>query len=269
MHHRRYVAPTFGERNHALVWKTGLQQAMELVEFWQATSAGEGDSAVQPPVHHDLLSLTLHTVAGAAYGVPMTFLHREAGPDSLNGEEDLFSDGATPPTGFTLSFRQALAFVANNLIAHTIVSALPPWISRLKIPFVLQHRRAHTDFTRYLSALAATAGTSGRPTLLDLLVAGQDSEDDGKKLSREELMGNLFTFTLAGYETTAQTLYYALLMLALQPDTQRWVREGVDAALLDQPADPREWRYETVFPLLVRPLCLMVPFTLSSPASLR
>jgi len=217
-----------------------------MVESWEKNEAE--DERYTPNLLNSLMSLTMHTVAGAAYGIPMSFSGGESVERPGRGK-DLFTDGATPPTGFTYTFRQALSFIAGDIIRHVLITTrLPSW---LPIPFLRPYQRAHKDFTGYLHALTTRAGTSGRNTLLDLLVSA-----DG--LSSEELTGNLFIFTLAGQETTAQTLNFAFLMLALNPEAQEWVFANVDAVLKDQPRNTSEWKYPEVFPRLLAPLCLMV-----------
>lgn len=72
------------------------------------------------------------------------------------------------------------------------------------------------------------------------------------------MIGNIHVFTLAGFETTANTLRFTLVFLALHPEKQQWLRQGIKEALKGQPKDPSEWSYTEVFPNLVAPLCVMV-----------
>jgi cytochrome P450 len=70
-------------------------------------------------------------------------------------------------------------------------------------------------------------------------------------LSEEEIAGNLFAFTVAGFDTTANTLVYALLALAIWPEWQEWVFEEMGERDSDV-------SYEELFPRLVRCRALMV-----------
>ncbi|THU98705.1 cytochrome P450 [Dendrothele bispora CBS 962.96] len=51
--------------------------------------------------------------------------------------------------------------------------------------------------------------------------ASQLTEIEGAKLDNTELMGNIFIFLLAGHETTAHSVSYALALLALYQDEQQ------------------------------------------------
>ncbi|WP_134678695.1 cytochrome P450 [Paracoccus ravus] len=67
------------------------------------------------------------------------------------------------------------------------------------------------------------------PDLLDLLRAGADPET-GRAMSRAELRDNLLTFIVAGHETTALTLAWALYLVAFDPQVQE--RAAIEARAL-------------------------------------
>ena len=58
------------------------------------------------------------------------------------------------------------------------------------------------------------------PALLDLLLDAEDPKT-GRRMTDAELRDNLITFLIAGHETTALTLSWALYLLATNPDDQR------------------------------------------------
>ncbi len=58
------------------------------------------------------------------------------------------------------------------------------------------------------------------PALLDLLLDAEDAKT-GRRMTDAELRDNLITFLIAGHETTALTLSWALYLVAQEPDTQR------------------------------------------------
>ena len=67
-------------------------------------------------------------------------------------------------------------------------------------------------------------GPSTPPDLLDLLIAARDPET-GQGLTNEDLRNNLLAFLLAGHETTALALTWALYLLAFDPDVQERARD--------------------------------------------
>ncbi|KAL2255511.1 hypothetical protein VTK26DRAFT_3210 [Humicola hyalothermophila] len=70
------------------------------------------------------------------------------------------------------------------------------------------------------------------------------ARDKGPKLDDSEIIGNAFIMTVAGHETTANTLHFALVELATNPATQRRLQRDVDD--LFGTTDPETWDYESV-----------------------
>jgi cytochrome P450 len=85
-----------------------------------------------------------------------------------------------------------------------------------------------------MAALAKAAGASD-PSL----------EKEKQPLTDSEVMGNSFIFTLAGHETTANTIHFIILYLAMNPSTQRALQADLDNIF--QGRKPSEWDYETDF----------------------
>jgi cytochrome P450 len=76
--------------------------------------------------------------------------------------------------------------------------------------------------------------------------AGQGAkETSAPKLEDASIIGNAFIMIVAGHETTANTLHFALLELANNPAAQRRLQKDVDA-LFGAGSDPATWDYEKV-----------------------
>ena len=115
-------------------------------------------------------------------------------------------------------------------ISFLDVIGAPLWVPR-------PGRMAWDPATRDMKALAdrvvaerAAHGPAPTPDLLDLLRAGEDPET-GRRMSDAELRDNLLTFIVAGHETTALTLAWALYLCAFDPEAQARAREEAEAAL--------------------------------------
>ena len=107
---------------------------------------------------------------------------------------------------------------------------LPGWVprpSRLVSGPVVRSLKHHAD-----AAIAArkSAGPRAVPDLLDLLSAAKDPET-GRSMTPDELRDNLLTFIVAGHETTALTLAWALYLCATDPAVQTRARAEAKAAL--------------------------------------
>ncbi|MDB5503329.1 MAG: cytochrome [Tardiphaga sp.] len=100
-------------------------------------------------------------------------------------------------------------------------------------------RKRWTRFVAMLIAERRAAGKSdGAPPrdLFDLMVAARDPET-GDAFSDAQLGDQVATMILAGHETTATALFWALYLLTLDPDTQQQVAAEAQAAGADGPLD--------------------------------
>jgi len=99
-----------------------------------------------------------------------------------------------------------------------------------------------------------------KDNLMSVLVRAAVSEEQGKGrngLSDEEIYGNLFLYSLAGHDTTANTLAYAIHIMATDPKLQTWIREELITVFGDKEMI-EDWEYEKAFPKLQRTLAFMV-----------
>lgn len=113
---------------------------------------------------------------------------------------------------------------------------LPSWVPRLSR---LRSGGALVDMQTVADDAIARRRQSGQPNaapdLLDLLLAGADPES-GRKMSTEELRDNLLTFIVAGHETTALSLSWALYLVAGDPRVQELARAEAQSVLGDRVA---------------------------------
>lgn len=76
----------------------------------------------------------------------------------------------------------------------------------------------------------------------------KSSSQKNSLMSYDEILGNSFVFILAGHETTANTIHYSMLYLALNPAAQRHLQQDLDKQLGIKPIV--EWDYEHDLPKL-------------------
>ncbi|KAJ9520728.1 hypothetical protein QJQ45_007591 [Haematococcus lacustris] len=97
------------------------------------------------------------------------------------------------------------------------------------------------------AAAAAAPPTASKPvsrinerSFLGLLLGARSDLAPGTTLDKDQVIAQVFTFLLAGYETTAAALTFALYLLAANPEAQRKLQAEVDgqAHLLAPPKGP-------------------------------
>lgn len=106
----------------------------------------------------------------------------------------------------------------------------PDWIPR---PGRLMSGSAVRDMRRVADTAITERKTRGPrdiPDLLDLLLEGVDPETK-RSMNTAELRDNLLTFIVAGHETTALSLSWALYLLAFDPAIQDRARAEVQSVL--------------------------------------
>ncbi|MDG4649068.1 cytochrome P450 [Roseibacterium sp. SDUM158017] len=84
-----------------------------------------------------------------------------------------------------------------------------------------------------------SSGPGATPDLLDRLIAAQDPET-GRRMNADTLRQTLLTFIVAGHETTALSLSWALYLCAFDEGVQARARHEAQAALGGRAAEARD-----------------------------
>jgi len=112
---------------------------------------------------------------------------------------------------------------------------MPPAINRLPTPGNRRYHQAKDRLRRIGAQMIAERRADGqdRGDLLSSLISASDPESSGEgaAMTDEELADQIFTFFLAGAETTASSLAWALCMLAHNPEVECAVHAEVDSVL--------------------------------------
>jgi len=216
--HRRVTGPAFSERIHRAVWQESMNQARCMMQSWLTSSECKADSISIPSIGDDTLHLGLNVITGAAYGCPLAW-------------------NESPPCAspINLSYRASV----EQLTAHLMPIFLTPrWLLRLAPRDSTWGRawEAYSAFGGYMRGMLdrerahMNAGECTEENLLTALIRAEELQDEkeSRKMDVQEVMGNAFIFLFAGHETTANTLHYALLLLAQHPDVQQSLLNEID-----------------------------------------
>ncbi|OAA59773.1 Cytochrome P450 [Niveomyces insectorum RCEF 264] len=268
---RRLIAPNLNERVSEIVWKESLAQAGHMADYVLAAPGGVARDAIS-----SLRAIAINVLGQAGYGQPQTFR-----PMQLPRHPDV-----------AMTYVDAISVVVELLAAAAFV---PLWLLKLSImPVALQTLGSaivqlpgltkdmlDQERRRAAAAAAAAAGGGGgsggdgrRDNIMSMLVRLSDqakgvattAATDGDTpaahanqiLFEDEIAGNMFLVTAAGFDTTANTLSYAFTLTAAYPDIQAWIQEELDG-VFGPPgtADGHDPNYVAAFPKLVRCLALM------------
>lgn len=129
-----------------------------------------------------------------------------------------------------------LAVVVDEVIWRIV---LPPMFSRLPTPGKLRYDAANARIRRTVDSIVAdrrASKTEGRD-LLSALMLGVDADGtDRDWLSNAEIRDQVVTFFVAGSETAAYTIAWALHFVSQNPEIERRLQAEVDSVLAGQPA---------------------------------
>ncbi|OCH86802.1 cytochrome P450 [Obba rivulosa] len=212
---RKISAPAFSERNNKLVWDETINVMSDLFNnVWGEKEQIEVDHIVDLTV-----PIALYIIGIAGFGRRMSW-----------------SDEEGPAPGHKLTFKDALHTVSTDLFLKVVC---PGWLLKLGPTERIRHfHTAYDELERYMHGMVRARKQSEkkeeRYDLFSSLLDANEDESDGKtKLSDEELVGNIFIFLIAGHETTAHTLAYTFIMLALYPDVQEKLYEHIKGVIGD------------------------------------
>ncbi|KAI0078339.1 614 534 cytochrome P450 [Panus rudis PR-1116 ss-1] len=198
--YRKISAPAFTEPNNKLVWDETVRVVQDLFDnIW-----GDQKEVVSENALDITMPLALFIIGAAGFGRRLSW-----------------TDEAVPDPGHKLTFRETLYTVSTDVILKVSLPKLALYATertrKVKLAFeelehymldMIKHRRN------------ATKKEDRYDLFSSLLDANEGLLDGEAKLTDQELLGNIFIFLIAGHETTAHTLAFALALLALHQDEQ-------------------------------------------------
>ncbi len=192
---RRLIQPMFHRARVAEYRETFAALADETVSGWRAGESRD--------VHRDLTELTLAIIARTVFDVAL--------------DAEVITVIRT-------------AMVRHQPAMSRLASPVGRALDRLPLPSTRRWRRDQARINRLLYELiAARRSEPGGRDVLSLLLAARDP-DTGAPMPDRQVRDEAMTLLLAGHETTANALAWALHLLATHPEAQ--VRAGEDEPYL-------------------------------------
>ncbi|CAJ2510407.1 Uu.00g051100.m01.CDS01 [Anthostomella pinea] len=229
--HRKVMATPFNETIMKFVWEESVRQAKGMLHSWSSAR-----STGIPSYQKDTRTLSLNVLAATGFRRSYDF-----------------RGSAEPATDEIGSYRDSLQTVLDDIIPDAGTVPYPPHDAR----------KRHMVEMLDKETTALQQGKPGSGTIMTSLVraanmphqgaaTASDSDLRGAKkgLSADEVFGNLFVINFAGHDTTANTLAFAMLLLASRPDVQAWVASEIAYVTGDRPLEACD--YNDLFPQLKR-----------------
>ncbi|KAA8612564.1 CypX Cytochrome P450 [Pyrenophora tritici-repentis] len=271
---RRIVAPALNERISQDVWTESTEQASSLADTLHLPSTTHSLEKSSEAVT-GVRTIAMNVLARIAYGYNKPFAASQS--SDLQAANFSYVDAIELCT----QFLALAAFIPGGLLRLPIMPRLLQTIGAA----MKQLPELTRDMLDQERSKGSSTPSSGRSTIMSTLVRlsdqGKDQVSSGNSLlveknqqtteastsgssylTEEEIAGNLFIFTAAGFDTTANTMSYAITLLAACPEWQAWIQAEIDTVFGDtlggvdgESALPE---YATAFPKLKRCLAVML-----------
>lgn len=246
---RKLVASVINERISKTVFQESIQQTKGLVD--EVLAGGEVGESTR--VFDMLKKITMNVLSGAGMGASVEW---DDGKDE------------NPVAPYRQTYMQAVKHVINGVAGPLILpewfllnypSFLPGYKTLKPLGYAVQEFPVHTrrKLEEERQRTIAAHGETRSNIMAQLLQASAQEGDgpttkSGQALSEEEILGNLFIFTAAGFDTTANTLSYALALLCRHPSWQAWLFEEIDAVMPSDDDPSKHLDYAAIYPTAIR-----------------
>ncbi len=243
INHPDLIREVLVTKNRAFVKGRVLQRARRLLGEGLLTS--EGDVHLR---QRRLIQPAFHRQRIAAYGAVMVAAAEARSARWHDGEiidisRELMAItlrvvGATLFSADTEADAAEVFAAMHDLVAMFDLAVLPfaDWLLALPLPPARRFQTAKNRLDAIIYRIIATrrADPVDRGDLLSMLLLAVDHEGDGYRMTDAQLRDELLTLFLAGHETTANALSWAIYLLGQHPALAAAVTAEIDAALGDR-----------------------------------
>ncbi|MGB2625882.1 MAG: cytochrome P450 [Candidatus Acidiferrum sp.] len=192
---RQLIQPAFRHENISTYAQIMSDSAATLLSNWKDRETRD--------LHHEMSSLTLDVVAKALFGAKVAHDSKSIGTEIATVMERFLSQAT-------------LAFL------------LPQGIPLPKGPRLLRSRRR---LNRVIQSIIndRRAHPVENNDLLETLLAAQDEQ--GQRMTDDQLRDEIMTLFMAGHETTANALCWTWYLLAMNPEAEQRLHAEIDNVL--------------------------------------
>lgn len=251
---RKVVASVINERISKTIFDAAICQTTGMLDELSSLETEEKCQSMETRRMFDMIKrITIHVLSEAGMGAKTPWQQ---------------IDDRKAVSGLKLTYIEACKIVMESVTGPLII----PTHILLNWPFWLPGREfmkqlgvAKREFPMHTEILLEkerrrisdkNAASESSNIMSHLLHASNENSSQSTSLSKDELCGNLFLFTAAGFETTANTLSYAIVLLARYPKWQEWLFEEVDYLLPAGNSENPE--YSAIFPQASRLMAVML-----------
>ncbi|KAM5543943.1 hypothetical protein V8D89_002560 [Ganoderma adspersum] len=224
--HRKIMHPAFSAPQLRSFLPLFQRIAGKLSEKWKGELVATGELELM--MNKWLSRATLDVIGEAAFDYDYNALDAGGRSNLSKAYDNLFKDIDYQPSNATILFRSAWDYIPMPLLK--LIKYLPA------NPF-MRLRNLNNLFGEYGKQILREQGPEvdaerkvNSKDVMSILIKANSSADAKTRLDNEEFIAEMATLTIAGHETTASTLSFALYELARHPEYQERMRQEIRVA---------------------------------------
>ncbi|KAL8693366.1 MAG: hypothetical protein Q9218_001803 [Villophora microphyllina] len=271
--HRKVSSGSFNEKSNAVVWKESIRQAQQMVKAWGRQDGSDEDGSMWVnDVYPDAATTSLHIISRSGFGVKLLWPGEELEEGDEEGGYERFSSHE-PKGEYTMTFKEKrLPFKRTKKVWEGYVNFNDYLHELLELKkSAIRDGQAEKDSLDLMSeihtlqfltsniipheSLLLTGSTIQVPlieaTNTHTPNSNTNTPNEGDPIfTTPDILGNAFIFLFAGHETTANSITFLLIFLALNLPSQRRLQSTLDTLLPSPHSNQNfseEWPYPTLF----------------------
>ncbi|EHA56986.1 hypothetical protein MGG_06872 [Pyricularia oryzae 70-15] len=266
--HRKVTSSLFNEVSAANAFEETVRQTQSMLRIWRGHSDDDGqdgqvaaDGRTISSLAHDTMTLALNIIGTIGFGLRFLWPGEKAS-DNQDPRMNKYTQ-SEKDSNYLMTFPNATAGMLENIFAILLVPSI--LLRHLPFEWARSAHESNVTYVRYMRELVKDKtedlhkGVPKTDEHMDIVGALVRAKDDQKKqqdvgktdiippglqLTDDHIISNAFIMMLAGHETSANMLHFAMTLLAAHPSSQRAMQADLDRLFPDGDEEATGWRFE-------------------------
>ncbi|TLS25595.1 hypothetical protein PpBr36_07346 [Pyricularia pennisetigena] len=267
--HRKVTSSLFNETSAANAFDETIRQTQSMLRLWRGHGDNDGqddqnaaDRRTISSLAHDTMTLALNIIGTIGFG--LRFLWPGEKPsDNQDPRMNKYTQ-SEKDSNYLMTFPNATAGMLENIFAILLVPSI--LLRHLPFEWARSAHESNITYVRYMRDLVndkkedlkkGVPKTNEHMDIVGALVRAKDDQEKqqglrktetmppGLQLTEDHIISNAFIMMLAGHETSANMLHFAMILLAAHPSSQRAMQADLERLFPEEDENPAGWKFES------------------------
>ncbi|KAI6357140.1 hypothetical protein MCOR25_007715 [Pyricularia grisea] len=263
--HRKVTSSLFNEVSAANAFDETIRQTQSMLRLWRGQGGDDSQDAADDrtisSLAHDTMTLALNIIGTVGFGLRFLWPGEKAS-DNQDPRMNKYTQ-SEKDSNYLMTFPNATAGMLENIFAILLVPSI--LLGHLPFEWARSAHESNVTYIRYMRELVkdkkedlqkGVPKTDEHMDIVGALVRAKDEQQKqqdvrktdtispGLQLTEDHIISNAFIMMLAGHETSANMLHFAMVLLAAHPSSQRAMQADLDRLFPDGDEEPTGWRFE-------------------------